>query len=736
MAYKGWFQLGGLEFVNAARVAAYARSLVPQMAPKCKECDTLAITLGDGEYTTPMIDQPDWYDPDSPDSWNFCGFYPLSVSGIEDDTRQASVVESVQEGGTIGRVRRATKEVRFTGLLMAVDESSLDLGMEWLKNILNGNACRDPGQGCSGDELCFLSACPDYVVGAVDPDAQPVTTELNMTNGWQTTNGTWINGLWNPLTLPAMASGPEYNPPCDDVTYEWSFATAGSEQVVRMWLLGEDGGQWGDTGEVRLRRTNYLPNPTFRDDTTGWAASDPNVTLTAQNDQGLFTTTADIPAEGGLGATAAISLPDNGPWSARASASLTQASNLQTLLVRPYILASGGNLVVGQPVRLFEGEERLLQVNNVTGTTASFGIQVLEEAISGTEVLVFNALLERGATTQAYFDGSVAPDGYSSEWLGASNSSPSRIMRTDPVLSTAPVGSGPIRPQIEALYGDEFDITGVSILHRPLADPEDCLDGVLRRLRNVTCTSGPTIIERFNTCQLGGAMWRVEFTLTAGSPWIYHIIPTEFSTVEVGDPDGNGGNGNGGTRFEPKPGIVPTSCDEQQPIRPLNDPDCPLPPSPPRPPLPDSCGVMPATYFRRAVGIPGDVMGPWQQGVPVVRLRTLSNTAARQVRVRFYPNPLERTSLDDLEECGYCGEFIVSYMPGNAELVIDGMTQTAQVFLSGDRVRNATHLLYATDGGPMIWPLLTCGIPYIMTLDTAPTSTILVASEMQVAVRS
>src|SRR5690606_5226388 len=117
-------------------------------------------------------------------------------------------------------------------------------------------------------------------------------------------------------------------------------------------------------------------------------------------------------------------------------------------------------------------------------------------------------------------------------------------------------------------------------------------------------------------------------------------------------------------------------------------------------------------------------------------LRTTTTEAARQLRIRFYPNPLERKDLDDLEECAFCGEFNVSYMPGNSELVIDGMTESAYVNLAGGLVRTANHLLYGPGGGPMEWPLLTCGLPYVMTVDTVPFGVETVVAELQVAGRS
>lgn len=74
-----------------------------------------------------------------------------------------------------------------------------------------------------------------------------------------------------------------------------------------------------------------------------------------------------------------------------------------------------------------------------------------------------------------------------------------------------------------------------------------------------------------------------------------------------------------------------------------------------------------------------------------------------------------------VDPCGYCSEFILSYLPANAELTVDGLTHAAYASISGGPAKPASHLLYGTNGIPMSWPQLSCGIPYIMTVDVPPT---------------
>jgi hypothetical protein len=68
----------------------------------------------------------------------------------------------------------------------------------------------------------------------------------------------------------------------------------------------------------------------------------------------------------------------------------------------------------------------------------------------------------------------------------------------------------------------------------------------------------------------------------------------------------------------------------------------------------------------------------------------------------------------------YCGEFIISYLPADAELIVDGVLNRAWASVGGAESVPASNLLYGTDGTPIVWPQLTCGIPYLLTIDVPP----------------
>lgn len=159
MAWNGYYELGGVELVNATRTEAYVRAAGIYTFHPLYEAESLPLVLGDGEYHTPLHDDPVWADPDVPESYDFFGFYPLGVSGIEDSTGDAPVTESTIDGGTVGATRYSTRSVVFNGLLLASSECGVEYGMRWLKRALSGLPC-GPGKRCEGAELSYFACEP------------------------------------------------------------------------------------------------------------------------------------------------------------------------------------------------------------------------------------------------------------------------------------------------------------------------------------------------------------------------------------------------------------------------------------------------------------------------------------------------------------------------------------------------------------------------------------------------
>ena len=168
MAWHGYIAYAGNEVINVARTEAYARTAGLSWFRPIYRNDSLAPMLGDEGYHSPLVDEAPWTDPNIAESYRFYGLFPLDIAGLEDDSRTSTVTESTGDGGNAGRLRRATKSVVFSGVLVADDDAAIDYGMRWLKQVLSGGACDPPMGDCSGDDLCFLAAEPFVDVNAVN----------------------------------------------------------------------------------------------------------------------------------------------------------------------------------------------------------------------------------------------------------------------------------------------------------------------------------------------------------------------------------------------------------------------------------------------------------------------------------------------------------------------------------------------------------------------------------------
>jgi hypothetical protein len=182
--YAGWMSLGGQELWNAERTRTYVAANLPSIELLgCQECTTLDDALGDAVYkNNPVDDNAPWVSADDPDLNLFYGFYPISIGGLTDSTNTVTVTESIGDGGSISAARRATKEIRISGVLIAGTDAALNKGKAWLRNITRGPDCGDGG--CNGADICFFAVCPsslsqgDYYLRTVRDVAllQGVTT--------------------------------------------------------------------------------------------------------------------------------------------------------------------------------------------------------------------------------------------------------------------------------------------------------------------------------------------------------------------------------------------------------------------------------------------------------------------------------------------------------------------------------------------------------------------------------
>ena len=173
MAWDGYVLYGGTEIINVARTEAYAKRAQLPWFKTVYDNDSLPAMLGE-TYSSPAIDGAPWTDPNAPESYSFYGVFPLQVGGLEDSSRQATVVESIRDGGNPGRLRHGTKAVTFSAVLIGEDEAAVNYGFAWLKTALLAGPCGPTGD-CNGDDLCYLASEPIVDLGGSSYTLTPAT---------------------------------------------------------------------------------------------------------------------------------------------------------------------------------------------------------------------------------------------------------------------------------------------------------------------------------------------------------------------------------------------------------------------------------------------------------------------------------------------------------------------------------------------------------------------------------
>lgn len=219
MAWDGYFTYAGQEFINAQRTQAYAEHAGAGWLKGCYEQGDLGTMLGE-RYRSTSLDPAPWTDPDAPESYGFYGVYPLGVTGIEDSTRVGIVVESTGDGGTVGRVRNATRAVVFNVALVGNSDCANDYGMRWLRRLLLGAACgTQANEACAGSDLCYLSCEPQLdwdhggtlldALGCLDPYERSLRRVVFNTGPTLTSKQTMTDGsaVWT-ATMTATAGNP------------------------------------------------------------------------------------------------------------------------------------------------------------------------------------------------------------------------------------------------------------------------------------------------------------------------------------------------------------------------------------------------------------------------------------------------------------------------------------------------------------------------------------------------
>lgn len=257
-------------------------------------------------------------------------------------------------------------------------------------------------------------------------------------------------------------------------------------------------------------------------------------------------------------------------------------------------------------------------------------------------------------------------------------------------------------------------------------DPEACLTPHIRTLREVALIDGPNVISEIggsgqaaasSTGCVGGGVCpalEVEFTLFAGRP---HALrePVTIATGQTWDPLAV----TPCIEWSTDPDCV-SEADECAALDPTPcplDPACPpaVVPSIPLPSNPCNCDPL-AGRSRLCIAVPAGTAPIWADAVPVVVIKAGPAGPLRSVRIRVYANPLGLTYAD-LEPCAFCSEVNVSYIPQGATYTLDGTTRRSIVACPGRAETSGASITFGEQGGPLIWPTLECGIPYLICVE-------------------
>lgn len=245
----------------------------------------------------------------------------------------------------------------------------------------------------------------------------------------------------------------------------------------------------------------------------------------------------------------------------------------------------------------------------------------------------------------------------------------------------------------------------------------ECATEHWRTLRDVVLTSEPQVISEIGggcECCQGCPAKEITFQLTANRPWAFREPvevadclpfpdPVDDDVCEVWstDPDCQ-------TDEQICAAQVPTPC-------PL-DPACPVAEVPELPLPSNSCQCDPiAGRVSLCIDVPAGAAPSWFDAVPVIGI-TAGDLPLRSIRMRFYQNPLG-LPLADLDPCGFCAELNVSYLPAGAVLSLDGTVQQGIVKCPGRAETSASSVLSGPAGGPLVWPVIECGSPYLVCIE-------------------
>lgn len=311
-------------------------------------------------------------------------------------------------------------------------------------------------------------------------------------------------------------------------------------------------------------------------------------------------------------------------------------------------------------------------------------------------------------------------------WYGA----PVTVHGQNPVSHPADQAWGDWIPVllVDTAPGAQPFIVQPSITHARYTTPEECAANLMRSYLDVTTTSGPTVVEKiiFNC---GEYALKVEWTMFVGNPFLYgpekvlaqrvytqdgqpHATPTKPAGLASGVQSGNYGE----VRW------LETACANPDDkvfasISTLSDPDCPGYITPPAvPSITETCLYSPDNYQRTVISVPA-MYAPGNDEGTLNLVLANDVKPKRGLRIRIYPDATG-DGFVGLENCDFCEEFTVTYLPGNAVMTINGVTRRITTRPAGSNQEISTSAsVRGPNGGPFDFPSLLCNMGYLVIID-------------------
>jgi hypothetical protein len=221
-----------------------------------------------------------------------------------------------------------------------------------------------------------------------------------------------------------------------------------------------------------------------------------------------------------------------------------------------------------------------------------------------------------------------------------------------------------------------------------------------RTFYKVEKLEGPFVMKKMKS--RGGVLWKIEFTLNAGRPWAWTDLTT-VGTLAM----------NGASNFTEAAEDCYAADDPYASF--IDDPYYTAISKPPQPPIIKPPNILDLTSWRRlTLPIPTMLTDRAGRAASVITVAASPTTPLQMLRLRFYD---EDSGLDG---CDYSGEFLINYLPAGSVMSIDGISEEITVTRSDGSVVPGGHLVFGSDGRPLMWPSLGCERTYTMTADMMP----------------